>query len=306
MVTSTFQNFPFNLRKVFVISNYHAGAHKAQKIVQELTAYLQHQEIAYELFDTKATRNAALTVATHLDASFSEIVVIGGDGALNEAVNGLHRDIPMGIIPAGSDDDFVKMLDIGKRTHDHIVSAIHGDKHRIDLGLCNDRKFINGVGIGFDGQIVEDMLRKRVPLLTGHAAYYYHVVRILWGFKAKTFDYRVDDKEESQLLILMTIGNGSTFGGGFRLVPDAQLQNGKLGVCTIGDISSIGRFLKIPSLSSGAHGTFRQVNFFETDALYLEENSALFAHIDGERLGNPPFDIKVLPATLTIRAKTLA
>jgi len=290
------------MRKIFIIWNPASGG-KASKICRQLERYLSTEHIAFHLEDTKLTRSATTSVRENLDASYTDLIIIGGDGTINEAINGLDFDIPVSIVPAGTGDDFVKMINIGDSLEEQIHTAVHGVEAKIDLGLCNNRKFVNGVGIGFDGQIVEDMQSKRVPLLKGHAAYYYHVLRILGGYRERQVQFTIDGNSYERHLILLTVGNGSTFGGGFKLMPVAKIDDRQLEVCAIGKISGFRRFLNVIKLSKGSHGKLKEVSFYRGEEVTVSENAALFAHIDGERLGNPPFTIKVLPGALRLRRK---
>lgn len=290
-------------RKIFIIWNPFAGG-KAQKICKQLTTRLSSDEIEYQVFDTNESKSATATVKEFLNETFSDLIIIGGDGTINEAVNGLKYDIPVAILPAGTGDDFIKNVSIGKTLDEQIENSINGKIERIDLGQCNDRKFVNGVGIGFDGQIVEDMASKRVPLLTGHAAYYYHVLRILGGYRERLFRYSIDESNFEKDLILLTVGNGTTFGGGFKLMPEANINDGLLEICEIGKVSGLRRFLNIHKLSGGTHGSLKEVHFHKAKSIYIESNNQLFAHIDGERMAQPPFEIKVLPGVLQLRVKT--
>ncbi|WP_424962536.1 diacylglycerol/lipid kinase family protein [Ekhidna sp.] len=287
-------------RKIFVIWNPFAGG-KALKICKKLSETLNDLQIKYQVFDTNESKSATTTVEEFLDTSFTDLIIIGGDGTINESVNGLKYDIPIAILPAGTGDDFIKNVTIGQTLDEQIDTALKGEIHRIDLGQCNDRKFVNGVGIGFDGQIVEDMASKRVPLLTGHAAYYYHVLRILGGYRERTFEYQIDGKPLQKDLILLTIGNGTTFGGGFNLMPEARIDDGLLEICEIGKVSGLRRFLNINKLSGGSHGSLKEINFYKAKSVKVEANDMLYAHIDGERIGQPPFEIKVLPEAMQIR-----
>lgn len=287
-------------RKLLVVWNPFAGG-KGKQIVAALEKELKQQSIAFQTIDTRETKDASAAVEAHMDASMTDLIIVGGDGTINEAVNGLKFNVPVSILPAGTGDDFVKNITIGKRLDEQLETAIHGKVVEVDLGQCNDRKFVNGVGIGFDGQIVEDMDTKRVPLLRGHAAYYYHVLRILGGYQERNFAYTVDGKEYDKELILLTVGNGTTFGGGFKLMPDAKIDDGLLEVCEIGKVSGIRRFLNIHKLSGGTHGSLKEVAFHKAKRIVVERNERLFAHIDGERMGQPPFDIKVLPKALKLR-----
>ncbi|MEQ9466779.1 MAG: diacylglycerol kinase family lipid kinase [Ekhidna sp.] len=290
-------------RKIFVIWNPFAGG-KAMKICRALSERLNSDGIAYQVFDTSESKSATTTLSEFLDASFTDLIIIGGDGTINEAINGLKYNIPISILPAGTGDDFIKNVNIGKSLNDRIETAINGRIHPIDLGQCNDRKFVNGVGIGFDGQIVEDMASKRVPLLKGHAAYYYHVLRILGGYKERPFQYSIDGEKREKDLILLTVGNGTTFGGGFKLMPEAKIDDGLLEVCEIGKISGIRRFMNIHKLSGGTHDTLKEVGFHKAKSIRIESNNRLFAHIDGERMGQPPFEIRVLLGALKLRVSS--
>lgn len=287
-------------RKIFVIWNPFSGG-KGKSLLKKLTNVLTKEGVEHNVFDTIESKSATKTVARNLDGSFSDLIIVGGDGTINESINGLDYDIPVSIIPAGTGDDFIKNVTIGKSAEEQINTAINGDIIRIDLGQCNDRKFVNGVGVGFDGQIVEDMITKRIFFLKGHAAYYYHVLRILGSYKERLFNYVLDDVKHNNELILLTIGNGTTFGGGFKLMPEATIDDGFLEVCEIGKVSPLRRFLNVGRLSKGTHGKLKEVNFHRVKECTIERQDQLFAHIDGERMGQPPFHFKVLPAALQLR-----
>ena len=142
---------------------------------------------------------------------------------------------------------------------------------------------------------------KKVPLLKGHAKYYYHVLTILASYKERSFSYTINDESASSDLILMTIGNGTTFGGGFKLMPDAKIDDGFLEVCKIGAISAVRRFLNISKLSNGSHGRLSEVSFEKAKSVRIDKNDLLYAHADGEDIGQPPYDIQILPKALTLR-----
>lgn len=290
-------------RKLFIVGNPAAGKKKLGETIRQLSDYIQSRELSYEIHDTAQTRSAARTVAEEMDGSYTDLVIVGGDGTINESINGLKHDVPISIIPAGTGDDFAKNIDLGKSREDHFATAIDGDIRQIDLGKCNDRKFANGIGIGFDGQIVEDMVAKRVRLLKGHAAYYYHVLRILGSYRERPFGYEMDGKTIEKELILLTIGNGTTFGGGFRLMPDAKIDDGWLDICEIGKLSPLRRFLNIHRLSKGSHVELDVVNSYQAQQIVVKENPLVYAHIDGERLGQPPFHITILPGSLRLRCR---
>lgn len=291
-------------RKLLILANPFAGKGKTKKVLQLLIQFLDSHQIRYEIADSTNETNATDTLSKNLNDTFSDVIVLGGDGTLNEVINGLSVDIPVSIIPCGTGNDFIKNVFIGEKLKDQLQTAVFGEIKKVDLGICNGRKFHNGIGIGFDGQIVQDMVHKRVPLLSGHAAYYYHVLRILGSYRPRTFEYELDDTFVSKNLIILTIGNGTTFGGGFKLMPNAKVDDSILDVCAIGDLSPLRRFLNIHRLSNGTHGNLKEVSFQQTKKLVVHENPMLYAHMDGERIGQPPFEIEILPKALQLRVST--
>jgi len=289
-------------RKLFVINNPTSGSKsRNRRVMQEIKSFLEAHALNHQLFETTKEANAQQMVHSHFENEFTDLVIVGGDGTFNEAINGLTKEAPVTFIPAGTGNDFVKNLPMGKTLRDQLAPLTRSEVIRIDIGMCNGRKFLNGVGIGFDGQIVEDMAKRRVPLLTGHAKYYYHVLGILASYKAQSFDYQLDGVNNRQDLILMTIGNGTTFGGGFKLMPNAKIDDGLLEVCTIGPISGLRRFLNIHKLSNGTHESLEAVSFLQAKTVDISANQKLYAHIDGERMGTPPFNISILPKQLQVR-----
>lgn len=289
-------------RKLFILNNPTSGGRsRNQRVMREVVHFAEANRLDFKLFETTQVGHARHLVDSHFGKDFTDLVIVGGDGTFNEAINGLTLDVPVTFIPAGTGNDFVKNLPIGKKPEEQLAPLTRSNLKRMDVGICNGRKFLNGIGIGFDGQIVEDMAKRRVPLLTGHAKYYYHVLGILATYKAQKFDYQLDESAHKQDLILMTIGNGTTFGGGFKLMPNAKIDDGLLEICTIGPISGLRRFLNIHKLSDGTHGSMSAVSFHQATSVRVAANPLLFAHMDGERIGNPTFDIGILPGHLLVR-----
>ena len=289
-------------RYFFVLINPQSGRGKSQKTGKKLSAFFDGQDIKYSLFETSNDCRGSQTVENNLTPEYTDLIIIGGDGTINEVINGLKYDLPVSFIPTGSGNDFVKNIRIGCTFESQLKTALNGPINRIDIGLCNDRKFINGVGIGFDGQIAADMILRKVPFLSGQLKYYYHVLHILGSYKCRDFDLAIDRFPKKQNLILLTIANGTTFGGGFKLTPHAKLNDGKLSVCTIGPLSPFQRYLKILTLQKGSHHRLKEVSLFDAKELIIGANTQLEAHIDGEYFNQPPFFVSILPGALQIRA----
>ncbi|MEP4532303.1 MAG: diacylglycerol kinase family protein [Cyclobacteriaceae bacterium] len=290
------------MKKIFVLTNPTSGKRTALKALAILEKVLTTDQVPYESHLTQTDRNGWETVGQELDETFTDLIILGGDGTINEAVNGLNYKIPVGIIPCGTGNDYAKCFNLGKSLQEQIQTAISGRIKPVDIGVCNDRKFLNGVGVGFDGQIVADMISQKT-WLQGAAKYYYHVLKILSSYKAKTFDYKLNKERHKKDLILLCVAKGTTFGGSFKLTPNAVLDDGKLHVCEIGDLKPLRRFLNISRLEGGSHTVLKEVQMYQAEELMINEQPQLHAHIDGEYFGNPPFRFSVLTGGLRVRVR---
>ena len=277
---------------------------KTKKVLKKLETRLTSHGLVYITFFTPHVVDLDKKIANAISTDITDVVVIGGDGTLNATVQAIYdKEFVLNILPTGTANDFVKTLNLGKNLNEWIDTVLMGKEKLIDVGICNDRIFINGVGLGFDGQIVHDDLFT-YSILTGHAKYYAHVVRILGTYRAKKVQFQLDDGiEREEDLLLMAVHNGTTFGGGFKLNPEAKIDDGILNICTIGPISPLKRFLNVGRLSFGTHGVLDAVNFYQTKYIEINGDRSVHAHIDGEYLGNPPFNIRILNNSLKVRIR---
>jgi len=263
-----------------------------KNVLAKVSDYLRAKDLSFTICNEPKSKG--------LDA-FSDLIIVGGDGTINHAINHLPSlDLPTGIIPAGSGNDYIKSLDIGRTLIEQIHTAVHGKLMEVDLGQCNDQLFINGLGLGFDGEIAKAFEENRT-ILRGHAAYYYHVVRILAGFQPQPLQFSIDGKEFNDKVLLLTIGKGTTFGGGFRLTPHANIEDGQFAINIIRDLKPLRRFLNIHRLQQGSHERLQEVEFLKGRHIIIEPQPKLMAHIDGELIGSPPFEVTILPRKLRIK-----
>ena len=155
--------------------------------------------------------------------------------------------------------------------------------------------------MGFDGQIVKNMLTSN-SRFKGHAAYYTEVIRILGTFRERKLDYEMDGISHSDSILLIIAGNGTTFGGGFKLVPDARVNDGFVSVCVIRKIHPVKRFLYLNRLKKGKHGRINGVSFHKVKNLKILQGN-IPGQVDGEYCGYPPFNISIAESRLKVLCK---
>lgn len=289
-------------KRFLIVVNPASGNTNHENLVKEIRRFFDKRNIPFEIFRTQPAPFLGLENWNDMRSSFTDLLIVGGDGTLNGVVNAIiNAPLPVGIIPAGTGNDFIKNLNLKDNLNDQLKNALEGKIHYVDVGRCNDRYFLNGVGIGFDGKVAERMVQYRKKR-KGFKAYRTLVLQLLLIYKEKPMNYFIDNREFRENVFSLTIGNGTTFGGGFKVTPDARIDDGLLDVCLIGKINPVSRFLKLPLMKDGSHKNIRQTQFYKAKNVMIPTNDFLVAHIDGEFIGNPPFEISLAPVKIPVRA----
>lgn len=250
--------------------------------------------------------------ATELAAGFSDIdavVVVGGDGSIFEVVNGLAGSgklgIPLGIIPAGSGNDFSKALGLPRDFKAATALIGRWQTRCVDLGTVDGRVFTNSLAVGFDARVAHlaNEIKEKTQK-TGISLYLTALWRIMFGdYYCHDVRLRFNDGEWLEKKILLAaINNGSTYGGGFRITPDAENDDGLLDVCVIDALPRWQVFWRLPFAIAGRHKWMKQTSFHRVTTVDIQSDKPLPAALDGELILDKTFRIEVKPGSLTVLA----
>jgi len=294
-------------RKYFLIVNLIAGRGHCKDIFPRVKAELDRRKLNYDTHFTNEPMEAADVAQMVIEAGFTHIIAMGGDGTINEVANGIVKSetpYPLGVIPAGSGNDFARMTGIPTDPMEAIELLVSGEERTIDLGyIVGDRYFVNGVGIGIDAQAARHVLS--MDHLRGAAAYLYAAVKEVIRFKAFPAKLIGKDWTEEREFISIGIMNGKYAGGGFKLAPRAEIDDGLLDTAAIEDFpSTIKRLINLPRARKGTHLGLAEVHYHQDYKVTVSSPAKLIAHIDGEmyRLPESPFEIAITPKTLHVIA----
>jgi diacylglycerol kinase (ATP) len=234
--------------------------------------------------------------------TYTDLIIMGGDGTINYTINHFREiRIPIGLIRCGTGNDFTDLV-LGKRSMDsYIETALFGSPNPVDAGVCNNRLFLNGAGIGFDGWIVKNLLAKK--LFTGKAAYYSTVISLLFFYKEHQITIKVDDNEYTDSMFMLSAANGKAYGGGFNVAPKASITDGLLECIWVKKISLFKRLRYLPVLEKGKHldKPHSFIQYHQAKTITINSEFPLHAHLDGEHLMANTFEIKILPKKFVIR-----
>ncbi|MDH5380947.1 MAG: YegS/Rv2252/BmrU family lipid kinase [Cyclobacteriaceae bacterium] len=281
-----------------VVANPVSGKMNAGKL-EDLDNRLSRSGISYKLITTENECGATPCVIKHFTKDFTNLIIVGGDGTLNQSINGLPNfDRPIGFLPMGTGNDFIKYFEFESKLDQHLNRLYNTPICEVSVGLCNGNYFLNGVGAGFDGQIVYNM-KNRSRWFSGHTAYLAEVIRILGTYKEKAVRIKIDGQFVEKDILLVVAGLGTTYGGGFKLLPEARLYHDYLDICLIGRVPALKRFLSIKKLQNGTHANIPGVEFYQGREIIIEGNH-LKGQMDGELLENPPFRISMASQKLKV------
>lgn len=308
------------IRDFLVIVNPAADRGRAARAVPPLEARLAAAGARWEVRRSERPGHAAELAESAAGAGWPAVVAVGGDGVIHEVANGLLRaageapTLPLGLVPAGSGNDFVKLLGIPPRrpaaAADRLLAAA---PRRVDVGRVErcvaDQgpegvwHFTNGVGLGFDAQVATEA--SRIRRLRGLAIYALALARTLRRLQSPRIRVEVDGRVVADReLVLATIANGACHGGSFRLTPGARLDDGALDVLVAHRRTVPGVLRLIPRVLRGDLHGIPGVELLRGAVVRVRSEVPLPIHADGELVarGVRELDVRVLPGRLTLLA----
>jgi len=267
------------------IVNPLSGNGKGKRLVPLIKKRLKEKNIPFQFYMTEY-RGHAITLAKTLrtEPQSNIVIAIGGDGTLNEVINGLFpSDVQFGYIPAGAGNDFAREMGIPKDPFQALERIIYGDKREIDVGQFNGRYFVNAAGIGFDGKVTQIANQSPLKKRFGKFVYIFAVIQALFGYRPTELEIIVDGKKHLfEKVWLTAVSNGRYFGGGMMISPNAKNNDGILDVCVISGLTAFQLIKFFPTIFSGRHIQLPYVTILRGSSIKVHSNEILPIQIDGE------------------------
>ena len=289
-----------------IIVNPIAGSGRAAKLVPWLGERLALRPDA-ELHVTRRPGEAQELAARAAAGGCDRLVVVGGDGTIQEVVNGvLESDArpSIGIVPVGSGNDLARSLGLPADPAEAWTVAIGRGIRRIDAATATNgegrrRWFASAGGIGFDAQVAAAMSTRR-GWQSGRAGYLLTTLTELRRFDNRTLRLVLDGEPLEVRALLVAIANGPYYGGGMRIAPDAAPDDGWLDLCVVGDVSRVTAVRQLPNLYRGTHVRHPAVSVFRARRIEVSGDGQTHAHLDGEPFGTLPLSVEVRPGVLEV------
>ena len=289
------------MKHVFII-NPAAGKGKALELIPVIRDYFKGKPEKYIIKITEYPGHATKIAREYAANETNRIYSIGGDGTVNEIVNGIAgTKAALGVIPAGSGNDFIRSIHGEYQGKEIVTDTIRGQERSIDLARANGKYFINISSIGFDADVVSNAQKfKRLPYIPGSMAYLFSLIYTI--FKNKTCEVKVtiDDKEINIKILLAAVANGRFYGGGMLPAPDAALDDGLLDICLVREVNRLKILTLFPKYMKGEHGEIEYVSFKRAKKIKIQSKDTIALNIDGEVLTEKEIEFEILKGAINV------
>lgn len=270
--------------KIIFIVNPVAGGGKAKRLIPTIRKHMEGKKLAYSILETKEPGQGIELSQKAIEKGYTTIVAVGGDGTVNEVARGLIKvkKGKLGIIPGGTGNDMARSLGIPFDITKAIDMIINKRAKTIDLGFANGQPFINIASLGFDAEVVISASKIKSKFKSKFA-YLIGVITTLIEFKMKEITLEFNGKKIKRNIYLTAVGNGKYYGGGFNILPMADLTDGYFHICIVSNISKLMLLLLLPSILVKKHIKFKKyVEIFKTKEVKVYTNQDTYLNIDGE------------------------
>lgn len=282
-------------RNIAILCHTLSGNGKALAIARETAGILSKRGINHTLYINEWPEDFL---------TFSEIWISGGDGTIHHYINRYNPEKwPVALIGGGTGNDLKTYLYGKNKTEDHIAMLLdHYEDHQIDLGNCNGNLYANSLGIGFDGDVLKNMMSIRK--IGGHLGYLIAVIKTIFTFREKTFVVTFSDKKFKIQPVILAVSNSRLTGGGFVIAPKASLMDGYLDLMYTDPLPWWKRLWVLPKVEKGSHLLLSCVKHEHVTSVKIVPEGEVMYQIDGELMAADSFDIKIHDKKLKLRLFT--
>ena len=277
--------------QIAIVTNTLAGNGKAIKLSGKIQDILNRKNISSKIFTEKEWDNRIY--------NFDQVWITGGDGTVNYFVNQFYNiKKPLSIFTGGTGNDFHALLYGKISLENQIELVIQSSAKPIDAGRCNERYFLNGVGIGFEGAVAKSL--GGVNKFAGKTSFLLSILKHIFFYKEQWYSLTSAERKIEDNFLMISIANGTRYGGGFYVAPLAKPDDGLFDANLVKKLSPLKRLRYLPVIEKGKHTSLPFIEYFNTKKIIITSNQIIQAHLDGEYLESKELIIEMLPAHFNI------
>jgi diacylglycerol kinase (ATP) len=241
------------------------------------------------------------------------LVVVGGDGSVNEVVNGIagREDVEVAVIARGTGWDFARSLRLPRGVDEAVDVALRGRTRRIDLGRVTYHTwagaeaqswFANVASAGMSGAIAQ-RANDSTKALGGKVSYVWATLAVFAHWSNTEVEVHVDGAQRRARMHDVVVANGPFFGGGMKICPEARPDDATFDVLLIGDLTKADLLLTLPKTFRGSHLPHTKAELLRGSHVSIDAPERLPIQLDGEQPGTTPAQFELVPGALRVRGR---
>lgn len=281
------------MKRARIIYNPTSGRELAKKNIAYILDRLENVGYEASAYATKHEGDATAGARKAVDRKFDLVVAAGGDGTINEVINGLAEQNyrpKLGILPLGTTNDFARAIGIPRDIVKACDVLCEGHEMPIDIGKVNDRYFVNIAGGGKLTELTYDVPSKLKTML-GQMAYFIKGIEMLPSIRPIKVRIDYDDRSFEGDIMLFLVSNSNSVGGFEKLAPEAKMNDGLFDLIIL-KASNLAEFIRLASMATrGEHMKDPKVIYAQASRIKVESEEKMQLNIDGEYGGDLPGEI---------------
>jgi diacylglycerol kinase (ATP) len=291
------------VKPIKLIYNPSASRGRAARLREDILEHFKNRGLPVQMELTERPDHARELARRAVNQGFTRIVVAGGDGTLNEVINGLlplDGSVQLGVIPIGTCNDFIKSVDIPPDIPGAVDVIAGGNVKSVDVVRLGDRYFVNAAGIGFDVHVVKTI--KKSSRRHTYLRYLLIVIKSLLRYKGQDIVIQSQGYHHRVRVLMFVVANGHHYGGGFHIAPGADATDGHLDVIVIPALSALKRIPIFLNVLLGRHKTMNDLDVFQCRELTLRAEQNMTFQLEGELYtwNEPSIEINICKEKLTV------
>ena len=285
---------------IAIICNPTAGNGRGKKEGLKINETLRKRGRECRLLLTEYPGHATALAKKAWEDGAELVLSVGGDGTAYEVASGLLGSaVPLGIIPAGTGNDFVKTIGVPMQPEKALEHVLSHPAKKTDVGEMNGKMFLNEIGTGFDVSVL-DYAAKAKKYCRGLLPYLYGVVKTLFRFRSIPITFSVDGGESVTLdAFVAGAANGGMIGGGIPIAPEATVDDGLLDVVIVEKVERKKLISRLIGLMQGKILSFPETRFFRASSVSFSAPD-MRVNVDGEIVREETVSARILPGALMI------
>jgi diacylglycerol kinase (ATP) len=286
--------------KILVIVNPMAGGGRTLRLLPKIRHWLSESPHEFSFNTTRSPDEMRSEIMKAPAQGINALLLIGGDGTVHQALPAIaETNIPFGFLPCGRGNDFARNIGLPSKLQKSCSLPSNPSFHQVDLPRINNIPFVAVAYVGFDAE-VNELANEGKGYFGGTLGYIVCVTKALKSFKPFEVEITIDGDTWRERVMMVTVANAPFYGGGMKIAPDANMNDGLLNICIVKEISKLELLWEFPKVFKGTHIYHPRIMMKSGRRIKLTSDEPRNIYADGEYVGHLPADCTIGNQTIHI------